>query len=221
MTGVMDYLREDGEGPFKLWHVPDVVADSPEQVRLVLVFESPHVKELAAGLPVVGPSGRSALRYLSGNPSAGEPLGEFVAQRVSKGDGGIAIVNVCNVPMQAAAFGERDAPSLDSAEWALIEKVRTSRSVSLSSMRAEAVRATSEVLVDRLRKRLAAVGSRPDCMVVAAGAFAQRMVAAVQDDQANPAQAVPHPSYNQWNRQRNQRLEAMMAMRALFMELTV
>jgi hypothetical protein len=155
MTGAIDYLREDGEGPFKVWHVPDVVADAPEQVRLALVFESPHVKELAAGLPVVGPSGQSALRYLSENPSASEPLGEFVAQRVSKGDGRIAIVNVCNVPMQAAAFAERGAPNLDSAEWALIEKVRTSRSVSLSSMRAGVVRATSEVLVDRLRTRLA------------------------------------------------------------------
>ena len=58
-------------------------------------------------------------------------------------------------------------------------------------------------------------------LVMAAGAFAQRMVSAVQDDLANPALAVPHPSYNQWNRQSNQRLEAMMAMRARFVELTV
>jgi hypothetical protein len=216
----IDYLREDGEGPFKVWHVPDLVAATPEQVRLAFVFESPHVKELAAGLPVVGPSGRSAMRYLSHDPAANEPLGQFVAQRVSKGDGRIAIVNVCNVPMQAAAFGEGDGPNLDSAEWALIEKVRTSRSLSLSSMRAGVVRATSEVLVDRLRARLAAIGSRPDCTVVAAGAFAQRMVA-VQDDLTNPALGVPHPSYNQWNRQTNQHLEAMMAMRALFAELTV
>ena len=221
MMSAIDYLREDGEGPFKVWHVPDVVAESPEQVRLALVFESPHVNELAAGLPVVGQSGRSALRYLSQNPTASEPLGQFVAQRVSTGDGRIAIVNVCNVPMQAAAFGERDAPNLDSAEWAMIEKVRTSRSVSLGSMRAGAVRATSEVLVDRLRTRLAAIGSGQDCVVVAAGVFAKRMVAAVQDDLTNPALEVPHPSYNQWCRQSNQHLDAMMAMRALFMELTV
>ncbi len=105
MTSAVDYLSEDGEGPFKAWHVPDLVDDSAAEVRLALVFEWPHVKELAARLPVVGPSGRSALRYLSENPTASESLGEFVAGRVTNRDGRIAIINVCNVPMQAAAFG--------------------------------------------------------------------------------------------------------------------
>jgi hypothetical protein len=108
-VSAIDYLSEDGSGKYWRWHVPDLVP-SNRAVELVFVFESPHVDELKAGLPVVGAAGKSALRFLLPDQAGDLSLGRFVQQRHAAGDDRIAILNVSNVPMQAAAFLDIEAP---------------------------------------------------------------------------------------------------------------
>src|SRR4051794_17139555 len=136
------------------WHVPDLVPSS-RAVELVFVFESPHVDELKAGLPVTGAAGKSALRFLLPSQPKELSLGRFVQQSHAVGDDRIAILNVSNVPMQEAAFVDAESPDLGEDEWTLIERVRRSRARSISSMRGAVTRAISELLVDELRSRLA------------------------------------------------------------------
>ena len=211
----IDYLSEDGSGTYARWHVPDLVP-SNRAVELVFVFESPHVDELRTGLPVVGAAGKSALRFLLPGQPKDRSLGRFVQQSHAAGDDRIAILNVSNVPMQEAAFVDAEAPDLGEGEWTLIEKVRRSRARSVSSMRGAETRAISEVLVDGLRNRLSGVATGSEGRVVAAGTFAQRMVAAAFPDLTPSPLHVPHPSFNQWNRMANQNLPDLIDARDRF-----
>jgi hypothetical protein len=213
--GATDYLGEDGSGTYAPWHVPDLVP-SERAVELVFVFESPHVDELEARLPVVGAAGKSALRFLPPGQPKDLSLGRFVQQRHDAGDGRIAIVNVSNVPMQQAAFIDVEAPDLEEDEWVLIDRVRRSKARSMASMRGAEARKVSEVLVDGLRERLSGIALGADGRVVAAGAFAQRAVAAALPDLTPGPLHVPHPSFNQWHRMANQNLPGLVEARRRF-----
>ena len=213
---VTDYLSENGSGVYGRWHVPDLVPSS-SAVELVFVFESPHVDELKTGLPVAGAAGKSALRFLLPGQPKELSLGRFVQQSHAVGDDRIAILNVSNVPMQEAAFVvDSEAPDLEEGEWTLIEKVRQSTARSLSSMRGAETRAISELLVDGLHHRLSGVATGSEGRVVAAGAFAQRMVAAAFPDLRPRPLRVPHPSFNQWHRMANQKSPDLIATRDRF-----
>jgi hypothetical protein len=212
-VSAIDYLSEDGSGTYGRWHVPHLVP-TDRGVELVFVFESPHVDELRTGLPVVGAAGKSALRFPLPDPPKDLSLGRFVQQSHAARDDRIAILNVSNVPMQAAAFVDAEAPDLKESEWTLIEAVRRSRARSVSSMRGAQTRAISGVLVDGLRKRLSDVATGFEGGVVSAGTFAQRMVAAAFPD-LTPLH-VPHPSFNQWNRVANQNLPDLIDARLRF-----
>lgn len=179
-------------------------------------FESPHVEELKARLPVVGSAGRSALRFLCPGDSRSLGLGQYVRQRHAAGDSRIAVLNVSNVPMQAAAFVEVEGPDLQGGEWTLIEKVRRSRARSIRGMRGAETQRIAQVLVDGLRERLADVVSGTNGQVVGAGTFAQRMVsAAIPELTPHPLQ-VPHPSFNQWNWRGNKDLPDLIDLRDRF-----
>ena len=211
----IDYVSEDGSGMYSQWRVPDLVT-SHRNVKLVFVFESPHVDELSAGLPVVGAAGKSALRYLAPGQSRGLSLGRFVRERHASGDGRIAILNVSNVPMQAAAFVGIEGPGLEEGDWAMIGTVRRSKARSMSSLRGTGEQAIAGVLVDGLRKRLSAVDCGVEGRVVAAGTFAQRAVVAALPDLTPEPLRVPHPSFNQWFRAANQNLPALINVRHRF-----
>ncbi|MCA0323778.1 MAG: hypothetical protein LCH60_14680 [Actinobacteria bacterium] len=218
MTAI-EYLTEDGQGRYAPWYVSDLVPESAGETEIAFVFESPHVRELEAGVPVVGPSGRAALRFLMPEAAVDESLGCFVQRRLSVGDGRVAILNVSMVPMQGAAFVGMDAPDLAEEEWALIAKVRRSTSRSPDSMRDPAAKEASIALHQGLGTRIRNLAAERDFRVVAAGAFAQRMMHAIQDELPQPMLCVPHPSFNQWNRATNMHRPGLVESRALFERL--
>ena len=217
---VTDYLSENGSGNYGQCYVPDLVPSS-RAVQLVFVFESPHVDELKARVPVAGAAGKSAFRFLLPGQPKHMSLGRFVQQNHGAGDDRIAILNVSNVPMQQAAFVDSEAPDLGEREWTLIEKIRQSSARSPSSMRGAEARAMSELLLAGFRHRLSDVADGFDGRVVAAGAFAQRMVAAAIPDLLPKPLRVPHPSFSQWHRTANQNSPDLLAMRDRFRDQTI
>ena len=218
-VNVTDYLLEGGSAADRTWHVPDLVPPG-EAAELALVFESPHVEELKARLPVAGAAGRSGLRFLLPHQAKELSLGQFVDQSHQAGHDRVAILNVSNVSMQAAAFVDGDAPDLRQQEWALLEKVRRSTARSVSSMRAHEPRTMTEHLVVGLRDRLSKLAAAEGNRVVAAGIFAQRVVAAASPDLVSDLLKVPHPSFNQWNRLSNQELPSLVEVRHRFRACT-
>ena len=212
---VTDYLLGGENRVDGAWHVPDLVPPGGA-ADLVFVFESPHVEELKARLPVAGAAGRSALRYLLPVQPKDLSLGQFVALSHQAGSERIAILNVSNVPMQAAAFVDGDPPDLQQQDWALLEKVRRSTARSVPSMRGHEPRALTEDLVTALRDRLSKLAMAEGGQVVAAGIFAQRLTAAASPDLLSNVLKVPHPSFNQWNRPANKELPSLVEVRRRF-----
>lgn len=213
---LVNYLTENGNGEYERWHVPDLLPERGSETELVFVFESPHVHELERRVPVVGASGRDALRFLLTDSRTDQSLGCFVRERLSLGDGRIAIMNVSNVPLQVAAFDDAGAPDLSATDWISIERIRKSSARSVAAMRGGQARVMSETLVRGLRDRLDALALGPGCQVAAAGVFAQRMVGALPDVLTPGSLRVPHPSFNQWNWAKNQDRPELIEVRRLF-----
>jgi hypothetical protein len=84
-VSIDDYVTEDGSRSLRDAYVRDLLPASGVPVKLLLIFESPHLEEVAAGTPVVGGAGQSALEYLLGNATRGS-LGEFVDAMHTAGD---------------------------------------------------------------------------------------------------------------------------------------
>lgn len=213
---VAEYLTETGNGPFASWMVPDLIPPSGRGAELVFVFESPHRTELRSQTPVAGDSGRNALRYLLSDHKLSDTLGHWVQCRHAIGDYRVAILNVSSVPLQRSAFSGVSVPSLSDPEWALVSRVRRSRSTGPSAMRDTESRQLSLDLLQHLHDRVAAMSIGSRTCVVAAGKFAARFVDNLPHAHGGVALKVPHPSFNQWNQARYASVPDLVDTRARF-----
>lgn len=195
---VDDYVAEDGRGPHQAAYVRDLLPPVSARVGLLLVFESPHVDELAAGLPVVGRAGRSGLEYLLG-ARTGESLGGYVAARHDAQDDRIAVMNVSNVPLQRSAFVVGPEPALTAVDWEVLRHVRTSRANTVRGTQSADANRVGDALLVGLQTRFDALSFGAGSRVVAAGACAQRFVRGLT---GLPSAAIEvfHPSYGHWLR---------------------
>lgn len=193
---VDEYVAEDGSGPNKAAHIPDLVSHTGEKVSLLIVLESPHIDELKARLPVVGSAGRSGLEYLL-SANTGDSLGNYVSARHNAGDWRIAIMNVSNVPLQQNAFTRQTSPTLSPAEWEVLRRVRTSKAKAIDGTRSAAANQVSENILIGLQTRMKSLNFETGATVVAAGPCAQRFTRSLQGLPAATLN-VHHPSYGNW-----------------------
>lgn len=183
--------------------VPDLVLLLPgaEPLKLVFIFESPHVDELADGIPVAGRAGRSVLSHLRAADVTEESLGSFVKERHNAGDSRIAILNVSTVPLQEGAFTHSAPPCLAAEDWSLLNKVRESRARYVPARRQDVETSrVDDILLRGLQARFKALKMSADCVVVTCGLFAQRFGRALGGLHGDKTREVPHPSRNLWNR---------------------
>jgi len=177
----------------KQYQVLDLV---PESSTFLFLLESPHVQELKHGAPVSGSSGISMTKHLFPDRFGKEPLGIVVKnQRVSK----VGLMNVCQIPMQAAAYGDEEMKSKYAELLAVLERVRTATN-RLSYANAD-WNQVQEIIVANLRSRLERLTDRK-LHVVPCGKFAQKFfrLANVHSPKWRVAEGVPHPSYNGWSK---------------------
>ncbi len=183
------------------YRVPDIL--SPE-TRLVFVLESPHVQELKFGAPVSGPSGATMTKHLFGDDYARYPLGRLVKKnaddkvhrpRLDR----IGLMNVCNIPMQAAAYDNQEVVETYGRWMQAMATLRSSNQT--DQYRDKHVEAVQAVLVHSLRRKLQSLIGRP-LTLVPCGRFAQKFfrLAGVHSPGWIVIDGVPHPSYNSWDR---------------------
>lgn len=182
------------------YRVPDLL---PETARLVFLLESPHVHELVQGVPVAGLSGGSMTKHLLGMDGK---LGPTV--RANPEQYGIGLMNVCQIPMQLAAYSnprvEAQYPVLDAPCYGeffpTLEGLRADRKKGIDPADWAALQG---LILDDLRSRLHALEGR-ELYLVPCGSFAQKyfQLADVQVDSWTVLEEVPHPSYNNWGKER-------------------
>ena len=175
------------------YKVPDLV---PESSAFLFLLESPHVQELKHGAPVSGSSGTSMTKHLFADRFGKEPLGIVVKnQRVDK----VGLMNVCQIPMQAAAYGDEELKAKYAELLAILERVRsTNNKLSYGNSDWNQVQ---DIIVGNLRSRLERLTDRK-LHVVPCGKFAQKFfrLADVESPNWRVLEGVPHPSYNGWSK---------------------
>lgn len=194
-----------GVAPFT---VPDILPGGGKAIEVLLILESPHVDELKTGIPLSGIAGHAAFSYLFPKTASSSPLGPFIADLHSNGDGRVAIVNASPVPLQKAAFKDHPfTPALSQPEWELLEKARTNRANAISGIRRTAVADVNKEILYTLQRRVDTLHVKEDVLIVPAGRFAQRTWHSI----AIPSSwsrwrllPVLHPANNWWARTKNQ-----------------
>ena len=184
----------------KNYRVPDIVLDTS---TVLFILESPHIQELRHGAPVAGSSGATMSRHIFGPEYGHLPLGRMVKKNAETGAkrprlSAIGLINVCNIPLQAAAYPREI--QVRYADWfEAMNAVRTqNQKWSFADPRQQDIQS---YLANDLRRKLEAYRGRA-ITLVPCGRFAQKFfaLADVADDKWAVIDGVPHPSYNSWDR---------------------
>jgi hypothetical protein len=175
------------------YRVPDLL---PDNARIVFLLESPHTQELLHGVPVAGLSGGSMAKHLLG---VSGKLGVVVKSDPERY--GIGLMNVCPIPMQTNAYADTSVqPAAHGAFFPVLEGLRASRKKGLELSDWNELQA---LILDNLRTRLRALVDR-SLLFVPCGAFAQKYfeLADVRSPNWRIVPDVPHPSFNNWDKER-------------------
>ena len=166
----------------KNYFVDDLIYEDSE---VVFVLESPHTQEVKNGYPVAGKSGNDMSKILFG---LDEAFGKLIQnQTVQK----IAILNVCNYPLQKSAYLNPDMPELKQ-----FEKIR--QNPKLRKYDKEGINAVVKPMMEDFSKRLS---KHKDKKIVLCGNFAKAAFDSVLDEREFKAVLrVPHPSFNNWKK---------------------
>lgn len=176
----------------------------PEQAQFLFLLESPHVQELKVGAPVSGSSGTSMTKHLYGERYGKLPLGVLLKKNCDENMNRpllnkVALMNVCQIPMQAAAYKDAGVQERYGTFFKVLEGVRSANNKMTYSN--QAWNDVQEIIVESLRKKLTLLPERP-LVVVPCGRFAQKFfrLADVQSPVWQVIEGVPHPSYNGWSK---------------------
>ncbi|HEX7064677.1 MAG TPA: hypothetical protein VF199_06375 [Bacillales bacterium] len=176
-----------------------------EQSKVIFVLESPHVEEVKHGAPVSGRSGVTMSKHLFG-PEYNKPLGRLVIKNIEERKNRpslnvVGLMNICGIPMQRRAYGDRNVTETYREFFDVLEGVRQGNQKDVYPN--EKWNAMQEVILRRFRERLAKQQGKA-CALVPCGRFAQKFfrLANMQSESWRVIEGVPHPSYNSWDRER-------------------
>lgn len=155
--------------------------------QVVFVLESPHTQEVKNGYPVAGKSGNDMSKILFG---LDESFGKLIFNQTIKK---IAIINVCNYPLQKSAYLNSKSNELE-----FFEKIR--QNPKLRKNDKIGINAVIEPMMSDFANRLQ---KHKDKKIVLCGNFAQNCFEnyLVRDDFQNTLY-VPHPSFNNWKKEK-------------------
>ncbi|HEX6922694.1 MAG TPA: uracil-DNA glycosylase family protein [Bacillales bacterium] len=204
----MENIRQQYEDIFdKLGEHFYVKSWISEQSKVIFILESPHIEEVKYGAPVSGRSGTTMSKHLFG-PEYNKPLGRLVIKNIEEQKNrpaldAVGLMNICGIPMQRKAYGDRNVTQAYQEFFDVLEGVRQGNQKDVYPN--EAWNVMQEVILDRFRERLAKQQDKK-CVLVPCGRFAQKFFRLADMDSHNwkVIDGVPHPSYNSWDRERYQ-----------------
>lgn len=200
-----DDFHEEYRGIFNTLATQYLVNDYvTERTKVLFILESPHVQELKHGAPVSGPSGASMSRHLFGERFAHLPLGIVVKKNVDEAlrrpsIDRVGLMNVCQIPLQAAAYADASLTAQHVQFFAALATVRTTGgTTTFTDPRKHAVQ---QIITGSIRRKLVKLQGQ-ELFIVPCGRFAQAFfrLAAVTSPLWNVIDQVPHPSYNNWSK---------------------
>ncbi len=188
---------EDSSKKVPKYFVPDVKNCSEEDVKYIILVESPHTDEVNSGkttedrYPLAGNSGKSVAIFLFNQDDS---IGKLIKNQ-AEGLPNMAIVNVCNVPLQLV-YNENDNTGENTKETINYVKDYDKLEDDLKHVRDKCE--VIEGLKNNLNKRLGQY-KKSNAIIIICGEFAKAYFDKIKTNFSNfKALYVPHPSRNHW-----------------------
>ena len=169
---------------------------------VVFILESPHTDEIRKKHPLAGNSGKAVSKLFDEK----EPIGALIKDSLVKN---VAIVNVCNIPMNISAYKCSDLEKLNCFKLILLNWLRKTIGTDKKAIDNnfkdcnEEKREMIEKIVDDMKRRLCKLQSNlktKQIVVVPCGnvatAFWKKVVC--KNNSVSVIEDIPHPSRNQW-----------------------
>ena len=176
---VQEYITEHNKTGDCLY-VLNIANCNEADAEYILLVESPHKEEIKKSIPLVGNTGLSVSKFLLGKTKT--PFGELVKNNDSSLNGkNIAIVNVCNIPLQIIDKNKNIVNEND------LKKFREENKIDES---------LKKHLYESLNKYTSAK------VIVICGTFAKTYYESIKNKITVTDLKelyVPHPSYNHWD----------------------
>lgn len=158
--------------------------------KVVFVLESPHTQEVRNHYPVAGKSGKDMSKTLFSDESLQkESLGKLIYENKISGFG---ILNVSNIPLQKSAYKIEEDKIFRDFELFRQNPSLRKKECSLNN--------TIRVFQNDFKNRLLL---HEDKKIVLCGAFVQKVFKDIfPESKFKAVLEVPHPSFNNWSKQK-------------------
>ena len=178
--------------------VSDIVKN-PRKLKAVLIFESPHTKEVEVGYPLAGTSGMFVTDYIrfrahrcSKLRDFSRPFGEAL---IKSSYNKIGIMNFSVWPLQASAYA---SISLTVAQQKIVNRFETIRSPS-NSRRDPMTQKREDCLLRYFSIRISNIlNENPDVLFIPCGHVARNFLNKSDAFVRLLPEEVPHPSRGAW-----------------------
>lgn len=174
-----------------------------EHKKVIFILESPHVDELKNNAPVAGLSGKAMTKTLFKDEKTALGI-KIKAEPENK----IGIMNICNIPMQRAAYVEEEVVKKygtinlekNSHFFDAIEKIRTATKAKYKN---EEQNTLQEYIMQDFREEMEKLKDR-ELLIIPCGKTAEKFfeIADVSSDKWEVFDSVPHPSFGNWSKKK-------------------
>lgn len=156
--------------------------------KVIFVLESPHIQEVKNGYPVAGKSGIDMSKVLF---NLDEAFGKLIFEKKITN---IGIVNICNYPLQMSAY--EDSHKIEK-KMEFFEKIRQNPK---KRKKENPINLVIDEMMQNFKSRLLV---HADKKIIICGNFARSSFDSVlSDDNFKGIIRVPHPSFNNWKKQK-------------------
>jgi len=187
-----EFIKKYG---FENYFVNDLIDKNTE---IIFVLESPHVYEVKNGYPVAGKSGKDMSKTLFEDVALKkEPFGKLIYEKIIQKFG---ILNVSNIPLQELAYDLTDAKFASLPTQLIFKDFALFRQNPLLRKKECRVNRLIKIYQEDFTKRLEV---HKDKKLVLCGGFVHKMFnASFAHSDFKEVLEVPHPSFNNWSKEK-------------------
>jgi len=187
-----EFIKKYG---FENYFVNDLIE---KNVEIIFVLESPHVYEVKNGYPVAGKSGKDMSKTLFDDPSLKkEPFGKLIYEKTIQKFG---ILNVSNIPLQELAYDLTDAKFSSLPTQLIFKDFALFRQNPLLRKKECRVNRLIKIYQEDFVKRLELHKGKK---LVLCGGFVHKIFnASFAHSDFKEVLEVPHPSFNNWSKEK-------------------
>ena len=188
-------------------YIDDLIPEKINEMKFLLLLESPYTDEICSKLPLAGKSGIAVSNYLTSNLSQvnipkGYPFGIYLHE---KKDYRFGIINCSNKPMDKKVYDTINNNDEES-EIIILNRIRNNPKTKSSNRHLEEDREMHKKLLGILYHKLSKYHQQNNTFtIISCGELATNFLTEIGIDSSHKIITMPHPSRNQWTWRKNEK----------------